>query len=93
MKIDLRVDKAPFTDIRVRKALQMAIDLDTIAKTYYGGTTDGTPYGLLGPAQMGWYTPFDEWPADVKAGYTYNPEGANLFNAEGLPASPFRTDN
>jgi sialate O-acetylesterase len=22
-----------------------------------------------------------------------NPDGANLYNREGLPASPFRTDN
>ena len=32
-----RNDKAPFNDIRVRKAMQMAIDLPTIAKDYYHG--------------------------------------------------------
>lgn len=29
----------------------------------------------------------------VQDGYIMNPEGANLFNKEGLPASPFRTDD
>lgn len=32
-------------------------------------------------------------PAAVRYGYRMNPEGANLYNKDGLPASPFRTDN
>jgi sialate O-acetylesterase len=32
-------------------------------------------------------------PAAVRYAWATNPEGANLFNAEGLPASPFRTDD
>ena len=31
-------------------------------------------------------------PVAVRYAYTNNPEGANLYNREGLPASPFRTD-
>lgn len=31
-------------------------------------------------------------PMYVRYGWADNPEGANLINAEGLPASPFRTD-
>ena len=38
--LDPRNDVAPFNDIRVRKAMQMAIDLPTIAKTFYAGTAD-----------------------------------------------------
>jgi len=29
----------------------------------------------------------------VRYAWANNPEGANLYNKEGLPASPFRTDN
>ena len=32
-------------------------------------------------------------PAAVRYAWADNPEGANLYNKEGLPASPFRTDN
>jgi sialate O-acetylesterase len=32
-------------------------------------------------------------PVAVRYGWADNPDGANLYNKEGLPASPFRTDN
>lgn len=32
-------------------------------------------------------------PVAVRYGYTINPGTANLYNKEGIPASPFRTDN
>lgn len=31
-------------------------------------------------------------PVAVRYGYTMNPRGANLYNRDGIPASPFRTD-
>ncbi|MFC1921626.1 ABC transporter substrate-binding protein, partial [Chloroflexota bacterium] len=80
------VDKAPVDDLNVRKAMQMAMDLETLAETYYGGTVDPTPCGLLGTIFEGYYNPYDEWPEDVKEGYTYNPEGAKeLLDEAGYP--------
>jgi sialate O-acetylesterase len=32
-------------------------------------------------------------PVSVRYAWADNPDDANLYNAEGLPASPFRTDN
>lgn len=32
-------------------------------------------------------------PVAVRYAFTLNPKGANLYNKEGFPASPFRTDN
>ena len=32
-------------------------------------------------------------PVAVRYGYTMNPRGANLYNKNGIPASPFRTDD
>jgi len=32
-------------------------------------------------------------PVAVRYAFSSNPQGCNLYNTEGLPASPFRTDN
>ncbi len=32
-------------------------------------------------------------PVAVRYAYSMNPSGANLYNKEGIPASPFRTDD
>ena len=32
-------------------------------------------------------------PVAVRYAYTMNPDGCNLYNREGLPASPFTTDD
>jgi peptide/nickel transport system substrate-binding protein len=85
----LMVDKKPFDDVRVRTAMQMAIDLKTIAKTHYGGYVDGTPMGMS--ALKGYYTPFSEWPIEVQAGYEYNPEGAKKLLAEAGYPNGFKT--
>jgi len=38
-------------------------------------------------------SPEVENPVAVRYAYSMNPAGANLYNKEGLPASPFRTDD
>jgi sialate O-acetylesterase len=32
-------------------------------------------------------------PVAVRYAFSMNPDGANLYNREGLPASPFRSDD
>jgi peptide/nickel transport system substrate-binding protein len=90
--LEFRVDKAPFTDLRVRTALQMAVNLKEIATNYYGGTVDPTPVGLVHPVIKDYYTPFDQWPKDVQAGYTYNHEGAKKLLAEAGFPNGFKTN-
>ena len=74
--IDPRNDKPPFNDIRVRKAMQMAIDLPAIAKTYYKNTVDPHPSSLTSMYLKGWGFPYEEWPQDLKDEYAYNPAAA-----------------
>ncbi len=78
------VSKPPFDDIRVRKAMNMALDQETINNTYFKGYGDATPRGQIGVP--GFYVPFDEWPQEVKDAYSYNPEGAaKLLDQAGYP--------
>ena len=82
--ITLNPQKAPFDDIRVRHALQMALDLETISDTYYGGFADWQPPRFIGA--KGFYTEWEEWPAELKQYYTYDPAGAErLLDEAGYP--------
>ena len=83
------VDRKPFDDIRIRQAMQMALDLPTIAKSYYGGTVDPTPMGLSG--LPGYYIPFNEWPQEIKDVHTYNPAGAKKLLTEAGYPNGFKT--
>ena len=97
--LGMRVDKAPFTDIRVRRAMQMAMDLKTIAATQYGGLfktqyglEEGTPVGLMSPALKDYYMPYNEWESEVKDWYAYNPQKARALLAEAGYPNGFKTN-
>ena len=72
----------PTSELNVRKALNMAVDRETVSATFKGWG-DPEPIGLMLPVE-GWSWPYDEWPEDVKQDYTYNPERAEeLLDAAG----------
>ena len=76
----------PFDDIRVRKAMNMALDFETINNSYFKGFGDPIPQGRLGRFMTAGSTPFEEWPEELRKGRTYNPEGAEaLLDAAGYP--------
>jgi len=90
--IDPKNDVKPFTDIRVREAMQMALDLPTIAANYYAGTCPPDPSTMTSMYMTGWTYPYTQWPQDLKDEYTYNPTTAkNLLAAAGYP-NGFKTN-
>ncbi len=90
--LELRVDKAPFTDIKVRQALDLAIDRATMAKSLYHGDVDGNPAGFLSPYTKGYAYDYVDWPQELKDQYSYNPARAKELLAEaGLPGG-FKTN-
>ena len=90
--IDMRNDKAPFSDIKVREALQMSINLQDISQNYYNGTTPPDPSTLSNNGLTGWGFPYSEWPQDLKDQYAFNVAGAKaLLTAAGY-SNGFNTD-
>ena len=64
----------------------MALDLETINNTYWKGFAETTPMGYLGSGLIGYVTPFEDWPEEIKQYYRYDPEGAEkLLDAAGYP--------
>ena len=82
----IKTDEPPLSDIRVRHALQMAIDLKTINDNYFHGFGEWQPMGPNGPALIGLNNPFDTWPQEIKQYWVYDPEGAErLLDEAGYP--------
>ena len=82
----MNTQRAPFDDIRVRKAMQMALDLETLHDTYFKGWGTWGPQGLIANDVPLAGTPFEEWPEEVKKGYMYDPAGAEeLLDEAGYP--------
>ena len=74
----------PFDDINVRRAMQLALDNETAATTYWKSFADPTPHGMIGI--KGYYIPFEEWDEEVKQYYRYDPEAAEkLLDEAGYP--------
>jgi peptide/nickel transport system substrate-binding protein len=90
--INLRVDTAPFDNILVRKAMQLAVDRTSIGESYFGGTSEGNPVGLISPAIKGWAAAYEDWPADLQAEYAYDPEKARELLAEAGYPEGFSTN-
>ncbi len=79
--ITLRVDTKPFDDIRVRRALNLAVNKAEIIKTYYGGQAEMLNFPMH-VNHVGYYEPLEAMPDSVKELYTYNPTKAKALLAE-----------
>ncbi|MBI2850068.1 MAG: ABC transporter substrate-binding protein [Chloroflexi bacterium] len=91
----MRIDRAPFSDIRVRKAMMMAVDFQSILKNYRGGVGQILTY----PASK--ITPYDklyldldapDFPEEAKELYSYNPEKSKQLLKEAGYPSGFKTE-
>ena len=84
--IGMNTQRPPFDDIRVRKAMQMALNLEEINDGLYGGFADVTPQGVINRSLTCCVTQFEEWPEEVKKGFMYDPAGAEkLLDEAGYP--------
>ncbi|MDE0024091.1 MAG: ABC transporter substrate-binding protein [Spirochaetaceae bacterium] len=70
------VQDEPFDDVRVRRAMQMALDNETIAAIVYQGHALTTPQGVIGRSQPAYVVPYEQWTEELRNGYRYDPEAA-----------------
>ena len=94
MMISMRQDKAdlPFSDKKVRQALFMATDYDTLISGFYGGDAEKLAWPLADiKGYDKAYMPLDEMPQEVKDLFTYNPDRAKQLLADAGYPNGFKT--
>ena len=83
--VAMNTKREPFGDIRVRMAMQMAIELEEVSDRLYGGWADTVPQGLFSRTLKDTVVPFAEW-GDSSEGYRYDPgQARELLKDAGYP--------
>jgi len=88
--VGMSCDTPPFDDVRVRRALAMAIDQEAIARDYHKGRAGIFPSVMLPPGSP-MFVPLEERPASTQELFKYNPEKAKELLAEAGYPNGFKT--
>ncbi len=90
--VSMRIDneELPFQDIRVRQALMMATDYESLKSDLFQGKAEIVVHPV--PPSYSWlHTPMEELPEAVQKLYKYDPEGAKALLADAGYPEGFQT--
>lgn len=87
----MRMDRPPTDDLRVRKALQMAIDRQAIIDAFSEGVAMIFFHPLMPADGPDLYTELEDTPPELQEMYEYNPERARELLAEAGYPNGFTT--
>ena len=90
-RIGMRLDVKPFDDIRVRKAISMAIDREAFINTLLGGAGVILNAELHSGLPETLYTPMEKLPRSTQENWEYNPDRARQLLAEAGYPNGFET--
>lgn len=79
--IFLKQSCEPLQDIRVRTAIQKALDLETITTQYYGYDINELEYFRIWSPSTSWSS-VDEWDVELIQSYQYDPDAAKQLLAD-----------
>ena len=77
----MRVDQAPFDDVRVRRAINLAVNQREIVDLFFGGNAELFAYPQH-PTFEGYFEPLEAMPPSVQELFEYKPEKARRLLAE-----------
>ncbi len=77
----MRVDRAPFDDVRVRRAINLAVHQQEIVDLFFGGNAELFAYPQH-PSFKGYFEPLEAMPPSVRELFEYRPEKARRLIAE-----------
>ena len=88
-----RMDKAdqPFKDVRVRRALNMAVNKQAMLDGYYAGQGQLLAFPVPDGPAFPYYVPLEKQPKSVQELFEYNPQKAKQLLAEAGYPNGFKT--
>lgn len=87
----LRTDRAPLGDLRVRRALNLAVNQPEIVERFYGGHAELMAYPQH-PGFGEYFQPLEDMPESVQELFTFNPEEARRLLAQAGYADGFEME-